>query len=39
MLKEHMSCMGRIITLRGQFLFVPHEKQLSVNMESLGFEE
>lgn len=27
--------MGHFITLRGQFLIVPHENQLSIKMESL----
>lgn len=31
---------GHFIALReGRFLIVPHEKQLSITMESLGFEE
>lgn len=27
--------MGHFITLRGQFLIVPHENQLAIKMESL----
>lgn len=38
-LKQHMKCMGHFITLReGKFLIVPREEQLSIKMESLGFE-